>query len=697
MTVMLMLAGLLSGMATAEEKSGYLYGNMEYYSTVSGEYISNGYYYTDQWFQEDASVRNDSLALVSAQLSSAAVDDTHAVSFLKKLGFNDAKAQRYDSLRSDDCAYTIGSKHITKNGADCTLISVAFQGSQYGDKGWQQNVSVNSDTDVSGDHAAYSAAAEIFQKDLSSRNIHGEVIVWLTGHSRGGAIADLAAAYLLNRKDPPAVFAFTFGCPATTSKTEEAGSAKYNGIHNYLCEEDPLAMLPIWDMNRYGQTVLYGSDEFNHVTEKLAELNPDAYTYAQEYNPTYFDDNVTEYLQNLKDRLTETVPSRQEYSKKNTDSFTANGKKKRTIEYSYQKGMGALCHIVFEGGEDFSGRLRSLMDDQTIISNLVYSYLEESFAVSENPENKSVLLNDAAQKRWTASDQLYRLTVGDSDNPLYCREDLYALLKILSPLIIAPGAAENEEKTLPSFDEDFEALDYLNLMGILNFTDGVKTLLYPHHSDMIIARLKLLAPDPGKKAVSDCRRDESCPVSRFTDASPESWYHDGVHWVLDRGIMNGTGEERFAPADSTTRAMVVTMLWRMENRPKVDSVSAFRDVPEGQWYTEAVNWAAANEIVEGYDSDFFGTSDHVTREQIVTILYRYSEYQGVDTKIADKSALNRYKDGNHVSGWAADAFCRALDVGIIQGFENGWLSPEADATRAQIAVMIMRYAMTELR
>ena len=692
----LMLVGIFSGAVLAVDKPDYQYGTMEYYSTVTGEFISDSYYYTDQWFLGDASVRNDSLALVSTQLSSAAADDTHAVSFLKELGFADASAERYDSNRPDDCAYTIGSKRIEKNGSGCTLIAVAFQGAQYGSKGWQQNISVNSDTVVSGDHAAYSAAAEVFLKDLSERDTHGDVIVWLTGQSRGGAVANLTAAYLRDRKNPPAVFACTFESPSTTSKTEEAGSEMYNGIHNYLCEDDPLAMLPVWGMVRYGQTVLYNSTDTRSVIEQLEVLNPGAYAYAQEYNTSYFDGNVKSYLQKLQGMLEQTVPEREKYSEENTDRFKADSNEEQVITYTYQNGLGALCEMMSGGEERLAERLSSLLENETLISCLVYSYLEENYALSENPSDRNDLLNDAFRKRWIAADELYRMMTGENGQSLYSREDLYALLKILSPLIIDAGRMESGDGTVPAFDEDFYALDYLKLVQILKFGNGIKTLLFSHHSDMIIARLKLLAPDPRKSSVADCRRDRSCPVSLFNDASPGAWYHDGIHWVLETGIMNGTGGDHFDPAGTATRAMFVTVLWRIENQPGTDAVSLFRDVPAGQWYTDAVSWAAANGIVKGYSSDYFGGADRVSREQIVTILYRYAKYKGMKIYPGDRAVLNRYIDSNTVSGWAEEAFCWSLEAGIVQGFENGKLSPETDATRAQVAMMIMRYGMMRI-
>ena len=117
-----------------------------------------------------------------------------------------------------------------------------------------------------------------------------------------------------------------------------------------------------------------------------------------------------------------------------------------------------------------------------------------------------------------------------------------------------------------------------------------------------------------------CPKDNTCPMAAFADLDRACWYHDGVHWALENGIMGGTGAGRFDPDAATTRAMIVTMLYRLEGEPASGYRMTFLDVPEGQWYTEAIRWAAEHGIVNGYSADAFGPSDELTREQLVTIL-----------------------------------------------------------------------------
>ena len=166
-----------------------------------------------------------------------------------------------------------------------------------------------------------------------------------------------------------------------------------------------------------------------------------------------------------------------------------------------------------------------------------------------------------------------------------------------------------------------------------------------------------------------------------------------MNWALDNGIMNGTGPDTFAPNMETTRAMIVTMLWRLEGEPLPWSSSAFDDVAPGTWYADAVAWAAENGIVTGYDADTFGPNDLVTREQIVTILYRYAKHRGIDTSAYD--SLEAFTDAHTVSGWALDAFRWAVGAGVIKGISDTLLSPKTEATRAQVATMLMRFAKLE--
>ena len=192
-----------------------------------------------------------------------------------------------------------------------------------------------------------------------------------------------------------------------------------------------------------------------------------------------------------------------------------------------------------------------------------------------------------------------------------------------------------------------------------------------------------------------CDLGDSCPLNGFGDLKVNGWYHDGVHWALANGVMNGVAESRFNPNGEASRAMIVTMLYRLEGAPEVSSDIAFTDVKEGTWYAEAVRWAAANGIVNGYGDGRFGPEKQVTREQLAVMLCRYAKYKGLDTSEGELKSLIRFTDSPKVAEWAVRSMRWAVDAGIIEGVEKKLLSPRSFATRAQVATMLMRYALLE--
>ncbi len=174
-----------------------------------------------------------------------------------------------------------------------------------------------------------------------------------------------------------------------------------------------------------------------------------------------------------------------------------------------------------------------------------------------------------------------------------------------------------------------------------------------------------------------------------------AWYHGAVAFAAGRGLFYGTGEFSFSPESTMTRAMLVTVLWRSAGEPK-QGQNSFRDVPEGAWYTDAVAWAAANGIVNGVGEGRFSPDGTLTREQLATILMRYS--QSIGRTIGARGDLGTFPDGNQVSPWASDALSWAVGDGLINGSRAGgkdYLRPQGSATRAQVATILMRFFEAE--
>ena len=176
----------------------------------------------------------------------------------------------------------------------------------------------------------------------------------------------------------------------------------------------------------------------------------------------------------------------------------------------------------------------------------------------------------------------------------------------------------------------------------------------------------------------------------FTDVKTGDWFYEAVQYVYDKGMMTGVSADRFAPASTTTRGMIVTVLYRLENEPAVSGDLPFTDVERGAWYADAVAWAAANDIVNGTSATTFAPNSPITREQMATMLYRFAQYKGMDAVTLQEN-LTGYPDGGQVSDYAIPAMNWAIGQGLIAGMENGTLVPQGSATRAQVATILMRF------
>ena len=180
------------------------------------------------------------------------------------------------------------------------------------------------------------------------------------------------------------------------------------------------------------------------------------------------------------------------------------------------------------------------------------------------------------------------------------------------------------------------------------------------------------------------------PVAEpFVDVAEGDWFYDAVVYAYQNELMDGVGGNRFAPNSETTRAQLVTILYRLEGQPAVSGDLPFTDVETGIWYTDAILWAAQNNIVNGVNDTEFAPGDEITRQQLVTILYRYAEAKGYD--VSASADLSGYPDAGQVQAYAQPAMAWAVAENIIQGMEDGTLKPAGNASRAQIATILMRF------
>ena len=175
----------------------------------------------------------------------------------------------------------------------------------------------------------------------------------------------------------------------------------------------------------------------------------------------------------------------------------------------------------------------------------------------------------------------------------------------------------------------------------------------------------------------------------FSDVKPTDWFYNAVKYVYANDLMNGVEGGKFAPNATLDRAMMVTILYRLDGQPAVSGDVSFGDVPAGTWYTNAVKWAADNGIVKGVEGNRFAPTDGLTREQMATILYRYAQYKKLD--VSASADLTAFVDGAKTSAWAADAMEWAVGAGLINGLEGNTLAPQGTSTRAQVAAVLMRF------
>lgn len=209
--------------------------------------------------------------------------------------------------------------------------------------------------------------------------------------------------------------------------------------------------------------------------------------------------------------------------------------------------------------------------------------------------------------------------------------------------------------------------------------DGTYSFIQPKGSVQISVTFKKIECDGGK----------DCPSAPYTDLSTGAWYHNATDYVIANGLMTGTGTSTFSPDMTTTRAMIVSIFYRLEGGPSVNYDMTFDDVAEGDWYAEAVRWGASEGVVNGYSAEEFGPNDPITREQMAAMLSKYAAYKGID--VSDRADLSVYTDEGSISDWAYEVLSWANAEGMITGMTETTLVPQGNATRAQVAAILMRF------
>ena len=234
-----------------------------------------------------------------------------------------------------------------------------------------------------------------------------------------------------------------------------------------------------------------------------------------------------------------------------------------------------------------------------------------------------------------------------------------------------------------------------NILEVTDNGDGTYSFVMPDTkvsvaTEFVEEGTATPAPDttPSPEPTPAPDAEDNCPSEKFVDVDPSQWYHEGIDYALTNGLMSGMDDTTFEPDSTTTRAMIVAVLYRLDGSPEV-AMANFTDVPENAWYANAVAWGEANGVVSGYDEETFGPEDSITREQMAAILYRYAQYKGID--VSAQADLSVYSDAGSVSDWANTSLSWANAEGLVSGMSDTELAPTGTATRAQVAAILMRY------
>ena len=690
--------------ALAQEPAETISGTAFYRSTLTTVENTVSYIYREEWFRGDPAQADPGLASLSMTLAASATYGETAVALLEDLGFQ-AKALHFKDFTEENTAYTVGSKQL----ADGTpLVVIVPQADGYYGAGWAQNFRVGE----TGDHAGYAQAVQAILEEIT---VPDGAVIWVVGYSRGAGIANVLAARL-TELGKGKVFAYTFAAPNTTDAPEAAGE-EYENIHNYRDPRDPVALVPpaAWGFVPYGTVEELGTDE-EELLPMLERLNASAAAGYRRHpaEKTVAGLTVEDFLGEALEALVGIIPSREDYV---TPRQGADGQELP----SYEKTL--------------TGVLRTGMDTGLAETLHQLQALEEMAALGML-ENADQLKADALESLKQMLEKLLPLPEAEDPEEARLAEDQRAAI-LLQGLSFGQSliAAHHNDVMLAQLlcrDEDARNGAYRDRSGESLATragslrDGAYDLtpeetVYaaasPEEAAEIVitaeaapCRVRLPVENLGPTVVVYAG-EEAAPVKTTLEAGavtflvtePQTvvrvadncqplmdvkgnrWYLEGVHWAASHGVMVGVAPWIFQPETKMTRAMMAQVLATLEGADLSAGENDFTDVKERAWYAPAVRWAAAEGLMIGYPDGSFRPEEPITREQMVTVLYRY-----LGSPAASGDALAGFRDRGKLSSYAEDAMQYAVSTGLVNGTSATVLAPQGTATRAQMATILMR-------
>lgn len=355
---------------------------------------------------------------------------------------------------------------------------------------------------------------------------------------------------------------------------------------------------------------------------------------------------------------------------------TADDNGKALIE-----GSGRVKLTVTEGNDTTEYYLRLTLDDIAPVVTL------DNENVAADPNTGKYAITGTTEPGLSVKLTIPRATEQDDD----ADDEVVIATADDTGRFTFPGVLTRNSGTDPSETAGFESL-----LGKVTAQDSMGNLSDPA-AVIVTPREQWTPPENpssggssgSSKRPSEQEHDEESP---FRDVFESDWFYEDVLFAHSEGLLKGTAKRTFSPYASTTRAMIATVLWRMDGSPDAKSDSRFTDVAGDQWYSDAVAWADENGIVRGFGDGTFAPNAPVTREQFAAMLYRYAQYSG--DAVEPSRSLADFNDADQVSTWAKDAMRWAVSSGILTGKPGKRLDPQGTATRAEIAAMLRRFLKT---
>ena len=650
---------------------------------------------------------------------------------------------------NDLVAFSLGTKFVKEDGQEYPLIAVVVRGTP-GNEEWYSNFKLGMGSDHAGFSAAADNVwgyLELYITNLMAKNsINGDDARYLVvGHSRGAAVANLISAKLTKNHFAPQdqIFGYTFATPTVSSQAKEEG---FENIFNILNMEDFVTRVPLegWNYKRYGIDLILPSSSFTTNYNVLYDLVADHFESMTSEQMSEYSPRGVSRTNKLNDTLFQLAPSLKAYYQEEhlcaLNSPIPSGNYSTAAEYfsrlanilAGNSDLASVTSFLLRGGYDYLGLTEYFISESKLNNAINVAHCQAyyySWLAELEPEDLFYAY-DKGNKTYTHLTFACPIDVYiyNSQNDLVAAiEDEVVTIDVL-PVWVKdnikhfdiPGDQEYQIRVV-AYDkgnvnyeitemnnyngtsartvrfEDLQVNSGDELWGRIDqalYSDAYNYRLTRNDDEAILPTYDSLDkneyPHFPEHSVID-ENEEEVEIGRlpFADVSETDWYYDAISFVYGEAMMEGIDAKHFAPNAVATRAMIVTILWRLEGKPDVDTSLKFNDVFGSAWYAKAVRWAVSRNIVKGYSQGIFKPDEPVTREQLAALLYRYSSYKGEDVSSIDK--LTQFIDGGKTSSWAKEAIGWAVARKIVSGKGNSLLDPTSTSTRAEVAQMFMNF------